>query len=136
MATGKGLGVKLKITVSAALTVVAKVMEVDFPDREVELEDVTAHDSTGGWAEYIATGLKKMSKINATILWDDVLPTHLAFETALNAGAPVNMSIEDAGGTEILAFAAFITKIGKEAKVKTAYKAKIEIQPTGQPTLT
>lgn len=135
MAKQGGFGAKLKISVSSVLTVIVNVEEVDFPEFENELDDVTSHASAGGWMEYIATGARKAGKITATITWDDVNTTHAAILTAFNSLAPVNMSIEDPGATEVITFSAFITKMARESKIKGAYRCKVEIQPTGAITI-
>jgi len=40
------------------------------------------------------------------------------------------------GSDEVIAFSAFITKIGLIAEQEDYYKAEISIQPTGKPSIT
>lgn len=136
MAKQGGYGVKLKVTVSAALTLVVGVLDVDFPKTSRELAEITAHDSSGGWAEYISTGYRSAGEMKATLAWDDGATTHAAVLTAFNSGASVNMSIEDPAGQEIIAFAGIVKEISRMAKQKEAYKAEVVIQPTGALTIT
>lgn len=136
MAEQGGFGVKLKITVGTALTVVAGVREVEFPEFERMLADATSHDSTGGWREMIDTGKKSLNAFTVTLNWDKAQTTHAAMVTAFSSASAVNMSIEDPAGGEIISFAAFITKIGRTAEQEEVYSAEVEITPTGAPTIT
>jgi len=135
MAKKGGFGAKLKITISSTLTVVAQVEEVDFPEQEKDTVEVTTHDSTSGYSEYIATGLFKLGKMTCTLLWDDSNTTHAGVLTAFDSTSPLNMSVENTDASEVIAFSGYVVKIGRESKMKDAYKAKIEIQPTGAPTI-
>ena len=136
MAKQGGYGVKFKITVSSALTAVANVLDVDFPKFQREIDDVTGHDSSGGYAEYISTGLKSLSEMKLMLTWDKAAATHAAIKTAFDSGGAVNMSVEDPGGSEIIAFAGIIKEMGRTSKQKEALKCEVTIQPTGAPTIT
>lgn len=136
MAKQGGFGVRLKITVGTALTVVAGVREVEFPEFEKILAESTAHDSSGGWKEMIDTGKRALNAFTVTLSWDKAQTTHAAMSTALTSTSPVNMSVEDPAGAEIIAFSAFITKIGRTAEQEEVYSAEVEITPTGAPTIT
>lgn len=131
-----GFGLKLKITVTATLTVIVGVKESAFPELEKMMAEVTAHDSTGGWAEHIATGARSANAFSVTVFWDKSTATHAALKTAWEAETSVNMSIEDPDGDEVLAFAAHIVKMGRAADQADAYVCEIEIQPTGAVTIT
>lgn len=131
-----GFGVKLKITVGTALTVVAGVREVEFPEFEKILAEATAHDSSGGWKEMIDTGKRALNSFTVTLNWDADAATHAAMVTAFSSTSPVNMSVEDPAGTEVIAFSAFINKIGRTAEQEEVYSAEVEITPTGAPSIT
>lgn len=131
-----GFGVKLKITVGTALTVVAGVREVEFPEFEKMLAEATAHDSSGGWKEMIDTGKRALNAFTVTLSWDADGATHAAMVTAFGSTSPVNMSIEDPAGTEVISFSAFINKIGRTAEQEEVYSAEVEITPTGAPSIT
>lgn len=131
-----GFGAKLKITVSAALTVVAGVTKVEFPEFEKMIAETTAHDATGGWATFIDTGKRKLNSFKATLNWDKSHATHAAINTAFNANSAVAMTIEDPAGSEIIAFNALIVKVGRVADQEDVYSCEVEIQPTGAPTIT
>lgn len=136
MSVQGGFGVKLKITVSAALTVVAGVTKVEFPEFEKMIAETTAHDASGGWSTFIDTGKRKLNSIKVTLNWDKAAATHAAITTAFNSASSVAMTIEDPAGTEIIAFSALIVKMGRVADQEDVYSCEVEIQPTGAPTIT
>lgn len=135
MASQGGFGVVLKIN-TGSLTTIVKVLEVAFPEQTRELADITAHDSTSGYREFLATGVRELTEFQATILWDDTAATHAALLTNFAAAALVGMSIQDPGGQEIIAFNAWVKTIGRVAQMTEGYKAVISIRPSGAPTIT
>lgn len=139
MATQGGLGVKIKIPVGAPTpvqTVVAHLLEVEFPELEKVLAEVTAHDSPGGWAEFIDSGKRNAGEFAATLLWDPAEATHAAIISMFEAKPAVEMSIEDPASTEILTFDAHIQKMGRVAEMEEGYKCEVTIQPTGPVVIT
>jgi hypothetical protein len=112
MATQGGLGTTLTYN-SQSIT---KIMEVDWPEIEKVLAEVTAHDSTGGWEEFIATGKFTASDFTITVLWDKALAGHGALLTASGS--------------------AFVSSIAEESDMEDGHKATITISPTGNVTIT
>jgi len=131
-----GFGIKTKITVSAALTVIAGITGAEFPEFEKVLTESTAHDASGGWATHVDTGKRKLNSFKVTMNWDKAASTHAAIVTAFNATAPVNITVESPDGNEVIAFAAHIAKMGRVADQEGMYSCEVEIQPTGAPTVT
>jgi hypothetical protein len=131
-----GMGMALKIDVSSTLTAIAHVQEVDDLELEKFLDEMTGHDATGGYAEYVDTGKRKINPLTCTIGWDDSETTHTTIITAFDGTDPVDMSAEDPGSTEVIAFSAFIQKMGRMYKQEGGYRAKVTIQPSGPPTIT
>jgi len=129
-------GGKVKIKISSAMTAIAHVEDFDYPELEKKLAEATAHDSPGGYAEHIATGERSVGEATLEITWDKSAATHAAIITAFNSSDPVDMSFEDPSGTEIMAVSAHIHKLGRIVKRGEAYKCKVGVQPTGQPTFT
>jgi predicted secreted protein len=129
-----GYGAILKIAVSNTLTAMTHVMEFEFPEFEKILAEVTAHDSAGGYAEFIATGKRKMNEFACTLLWDAQASTHAAVLAAFDSDLPVDMSVEDADNVEVIQFQAHISKMGRIAEQEEGYKCEVSIQPTGEPT--
>ena len=135
MAMQGGMGVDLKIDVSSVLTVIAHLLDVDDLEFEKFLAEMTGHDATSGYAEYVDTGKKKVNPLVATIGWDDTEATHQEIITIFDGTAAVDMSIEDPGGTEVITFSAHIQKMGRVYKQEDGYKCKVTIQPTAAPSI-
>lgn len=130
-------GIDLKITVSTTLTAIASMTDVAFPEQVAETADVTPHDAADGYRVKIMTGVKELTPFSCTVNWDSDDTTHAAMLTALGSNASVNMSIADPSGSdETIAFAALITRIGRIAPLSGGYQARVEITPTGKPTIT
>lgn len=136
MATQGGFGVEVKIDVSETLTAIVHVMEVDYPEFEKVLFESTAHDSSGGYAEWTASGKRKISDFKCKLHWDAAAATHAAVLAAFDSDDPVDMSVEDPGGTEVIAFSAHVQKIGRIAEQEEGYFCEVTIQPTDQATIT
>ena len=131
-----GMGVPLKIDVTAVLTAIVNLLDIDNLEFEKILAEMTGHDAAGGYDVQVDTGKRRTSPLVATIGWDDSEATHTAVIAAFNSTSPVDMSIEDPGGTEVIAFSAHIQKMGRVYKQEDGYKAKVTIKPTGAPTIT
>lgn len=136
MAVQGGYGAVIKITVAAVLTAIVNVRDFTFPEFEKILAEITAHDSPGGYAEYIATGKRRMNEFTCRITWDVSESTHAAVKAAFDSDAVVNMSVEDPNGAEIITFDAFISKLGRIAEQEDGYSCDVAIQPTGIPVFT
>ncbi len=135
MARQGGFGIKCKITVSATLTAITHILDAKFPKQEKILWEATGHDSTSGYVEHLATGVRQLSEFSLTLAWDDTETTHAALVTAFDSNAAVAMSIEDPGGAEVIAFSAHIKDLGRVSEIKGGYKCEVTIQPTGAPTI-
>ena len=133
MATQGGYGVHLKV----AGTAVAHIMDLEFPEFEKIISDVTAHDSPGGYAEYTASGLRKMNTFKITLLWDAVgTPTHAALVDAFESDNTVALVLADPDNIETITVNGHVTKIGRVTKKEEGYTCDVEIQPTGIPVIT
>lgn len=137
MATQGSFGVKLKIDISSTLTAIAYMTDVSFPAQEKELADITPHPTTGntGYREWLDTGVRSLSDFTCTLTWDAAESTHAAILSAFDSTSPVSMSIEDPTGGETIAFSAHIKRISRLSALADAYKAEVQIQPTGAPTI-
>src|SRR5512139_3260639 len=110
MAQQGGFGLDLKIMVGTTLTSVVHIIDGEIPEFEKFLAEMTAHDSTGGYAEWIATGKYAINEFKVTLAWDSAASTHAAIVTAFDAASAVSMSIEDPAGVEVIAFSGHIRK--------------------------
>lgn len=136
MAAQGGYGVKLKIMVSTTLTVVANLIDVDFPKFVKFIAESTGHDATSGYYTSVATGKRKVEAFTATLAWDHADSTHAAIVTAFAADAAVSMSIEDPDSGEVIAFSAHVETIGRISKQEETYQAEVMFHPTGPATIT
>ena len=123
-------------TLTIAGTAIAHIMEYEFPEFEKILADVTAHDSTGGYAEYIASGKRQMNSFKVTLLWDAVSGTHGQLVDAYESDSTVAFVAADADSGEDIAFSGHVVKLGRVAKQEEGLTCEVEIQPTGIPTIT
>lgn len=135
MAVQGGFGIVVKIN-TGALTTIANLLEVEFPEQEKTLAEARFHNSVDGYLEYIATGLRQLNSMTVVLGWDDTESTHAQILTSYGADTAIGMSIEDPGGQETIAFDAHIQKILRQGVQDDLYKAEILIQPTGAPTIT
>jgi hypothetical protein len=136
MAEQGGIGAKLKISISTVLTLVTAMREVKFPKQKKELADVTAHDAPNGYREFADSGVRELTEFTVKLRWDKLAATHGAVMTAFNGTVPVNMSIEDRLGQEVLAFAAHVAEIGRMSDIGDQYACEVTFRPTGAPTIT
>lgn len=136
MARQGGFGAVVKIDVGTVATAIAYLLDVKMPEHEKVLWEATGHDSTGGYEEQLSSGVRKLSEMTLTLAWDVAEDTHAALVTGYESDDAVNMSVEDPGGTEVVAFSAQVVKLGRVSELKGGYKCDVTIQPTGQPTIT
>jgi len=135
MATQGGFGVVVKID-SGGLTSIANLLDAEFPEQEKTLAEARYHNSTDGYLEWIATGLRQLNAMTIVLGWDDTEATHAALLTNFAADTTVSMSIEDPLGQETIAFDAHVQKILRQGVQDDLFKAEILIQPSGGPSIT
>lgn len=135
MALQGGYGVILKIN-TGSLTAIVGLLEVKFPKQMKYVAESTGHDATSGYYTAIATGKRRLEAFEAVVAWDDAAATHVQVLTSFGLDTPVNMSIQDPDGQEIIAFAAIVEFIEREGDQEDVYKATIGFHPTGAPTIT
>ncbi len=130
-----GYGAIIKIKVTSTMTAIVHAQDIEFPEHEKVLADITAHDSPGGWQEWIATGKRKANSMKCTFTWDIAEVTHAAVQAAFSSDLPVDMSVQDPDGDEVISFSAHVQKLGRVTKQEEGYTCAVTIQPTGQPTI-
>lgn len=135
MATQGGFGVDVKID-SGGLTSIANLLDAEFPEQEKTLAEARYHNSTDGYLDYIATGLRQLNSFTIVLGWDDAETTHAQIITSFGANTVVSMSIEDPLGQEVIAFDAHVQKILRQGVQDDLYKCEVLIQPSGAPTIT
>jgi len=134
-------GTQLKLGDGASpevFTVIAQVTSIGGPNLEMDALDVTAHDSTAGWREFIG-GLLSGGEVSLEINYDPVGGTHDA-STGLIAeleGRTISnyqLVFPDAA-TTTWEFTALVTRFSPSAPVADKLTASITLQVSGQPTL-
>lgn len=134
MAIQGGMGVALKIN-TGSLTTIANMEDVDDWVFDRILAEVSAHDSSGGWAEFVPSGKRMMPAFSCTLTFDDADATHAALVTNWAAETTVGFSINDPDGTETITFSGYVKTMARSSKQDGAYRVKATIQPTGAVTL-
>ena len=129
-----GYGSVLKIDVSG-LTAITHIMDFEFPEFEKIIAEITAHDSPGGYAEFISTNKRKLNAFTVKLIWDINETTHAAVVAAFDSDEAVGMTAEDPDGNEVIAFDGIVTKLGRIAEQEEGYSCDVEIQPTGIPVI-
>lgn len=116
-------------------TSIANVTSVSGPEIERETYDVTAHDSTDGWREFIG-GLKDGGEVSLEVNYDprdhDVLVAD--FEDSTPRNYKIVFPATAGGGN--WAFAAILTGFSSEAPVDDKLTAELTFKVTGKPTIT
>lgn len=119
-------------------TAIAQCSNISGPGLEVNVLDVTSHDSPNGWREKIA-GLKDGGEVTLTIHYDPANATHDATTGLLDefrSGRVSNyqMVFPDAAST-MWEFAALVSRFEPRAPVDGALTADVRVTITGEPTL-
>jgi len=119
-------------------TAVANVENISPVGGEGVMDEITAHDSTGGWAEKVATGLFRMNDLELSLVHDLTLATHanasggLLYNWLNKILVAYKISLPD--GMD-WAFDAYISKYQVEAVKDKAMRSKLSLTITGQPTI-
>lgn len=124
-------------TPTEVFTTIANVTSISGPDRKRETIDVTAHDSPGGWMEFLG-GLKDGGEVQLDINYDPAEATH-DIDTDFDDVDPRNYKIVILPGTDeewTWAIAGIMTELGDEFPYDDKMGRKLTIKVTGKPTLT
>lgn len=144
MAEYAGFGALLQIgdstnQATANYTTIAQVQDISGPGLSLNTDDVTAHDSTGGWMEFVAT-VKDGGEVSFDIVYDPAGGTHenasggLLYELDQKTAKAYKIVFPDTANTA-WTFNAFVTAYEPSAPVDGKLAASITLKITGQPTL-
>ena len=112
-------------------TVLARVTNISGGGVSLDVEDVTAHDSTDGFEEVVATILRS-PEIRLEINYDPSNATHKQLLTDMIAKTPVTTYTIVFPGAEIWAYAgAYVTGFEPSEPVAGKISAVVTIKPTG-----
>lgn len=115
---------------------IANCTSISGPDRTRETIDVTAHDSPGGWMEFIG-GLKDGGEISLDINYDPAETTH-QIDDDFDDDEPRNYRIVILPDTEdehTWSIKGILTELGDEFPYDDKAARTMTIKVTGKPTL-
>ena len=121
-----------------SFTTVAEVSSIGGPTLSLDPIDVTSHDSTGGWRQFVG-GLLDGGEVSLEINYDPVGATHDA-STGLIADMVARtlrnfqLVFPDTGSTT-WTFAALITAFEPSEPIDDKLAASVTLKVSGQPTL-
>lgn len=119
-----------------SFTPVAQVRDISGPGLSLDNEDVTTHDSTGGWEEVVATILRT-GEMTLEIVYDPADGTHDAttgLVADMEAKTLRNFELEWPDATE-WSFAAYVTGFEPGAPHDGSLTASVTLKLSGVPTL-
>ncbi len=116
-------------------TTIPECYNLDVPDVRTELLDVTSHDSTGGFREYIA-GLKDGEQVTAEINWVPTNTVHIGVRVDAYAATRRNFTqtfpVAVAAGDDV-AFTGIIQQFKPTARAAEPLRATLAVKVTGMP---
>jgi predicted secreted protein len=116
---------------------IANVTNIGGPERTRETIDVTAHDSPGGWMQFLG-GLKDGGEISLDINYDPAETTH-DIDDDFDDTEPRNYQIVILPDTEdehTWAIKGIMTNVGDEFPYDDKMARTVTIKVSGKPTLT
>lgn len=114
-------------------TAVADVTSIDLLDVDVDTIDVSSHDSTAQWREFIA-GMKDAGELSMDINYDPALHAAIFTEVGGNPKAH-RFTLTDAGAATV-ACDALVTGFKAQAPFDDKLSATVTIKVTGPVTIT
>ena len=117
----------------------AQVKSISGPGLSLDTEDVTSHDSTGGWEEVVGTILRS-GELSLDIVYDPAHATHkyaaggLIYDLVQKTEIELTMEFPDAG-TTTWTFSGLWVGFEPNAPVDGALTATAKFKLSGQPTL-
>ena len=118
---------------------IAQVMNISGPGLSLDTEDVTTHDSTGGWEEVVGTILRS-GEVSLDLVYDPAAATHkyasggLLYDLVQKTAQTYSLVFSDTGSTT-WSFSALVTGYEVSAPHDGALTATVKLKITGQPTL-
>lgn len=115
---------------------IANVTNIGGPERTRETIDVTAHDSPGGWMEFLG-GLKDGGEISLDLNYDPSEPTH-DLDDDFDDVLPRNYRIvilPDTDDEHTWQISGILTSVGDEFPYDDKMARSITVKVTGKPVL-
>ena len=120
-------------------TAIAQIQSISGPGLSLDTEDVTSHDSTGGWEEVVGTILRS-GEVTMDLLYDPNAATHknasggLLSDLASRASQTYAITFPSSPAVS-WTFTAFVTGFEPSMPHDGALTASVTMKLTGQPTL-
>ena len=120
-------------------TTIVQVATISGPSLSLDVEDVTSHDSPGGWEEDVATILRS-GQCTLGILYDPNDATHkyaaggLLYDMVSRTANTYTLVFSSVP-TVTWTFSALVTGFNPSAPAAGALTATVTLKLTGQPTL-
>ena len=119
-------------------TTISEVRDISGPSLAVDTEEVTNHDSTAAWEEFVAT-IVRSGEVTFDLNYHPTESTHdagtgLIADMVAKTLRNFQLIFTDAG-TSTWTFAAFITGFEPSTPVAGALSASCTMKLSGQPTL-
>jgi len=121
-----------------AFTTISEVRDISGPSLGLDTEEVTSHDSPGGWEEFVSTILRS-GEVTFDINYEPTETTHDA-----GTGLIADMTARTLRNFQLVwtdpvsttwSFAAYVTGFEPSAPVAGALSASCTLKITGEPTL-
>ena len=115
----------------------ANVKSISGPGLKLDTEDVTSHDSAGGWEEVVGTILRS-GEVTMEIVYDPANATHkyasggLLYDLVSRTAIPLSLVFP---GAVTWPFNALVTGFEPSAPVGGALTASVTLKLTGAPSL-
>jgi hypothetical protein len=132
MAVQGGFGIVYQVDVAATPVTVANVRSITPPSIEAVMADITAHDSTGGYEEYIPSGRINTGEVTVEIVFDESANTHSELRTLSTSKAIATHVFKDSATTETLTFEGYVSGFSRKSEQDDAYIVEVKIRPTGE----
>lgn len=128
-----GKGSVLQVTISASLTTIAGIRNIDFDPGEVELMDVD--DLVDDYVDRDVTGRASGGNVAAEGFWDPANAQMQALHTLWNTPAKEDFSITWSTTSESLPFKGILTKLPIAANRTDPLLTNLEIAVAERPVL-
>lgn len=115
---------------------IAKVDDINGPQGKTTTIDVTTHDSTGGFVQYLGS-LSDLGQVSLAVVWDPTDPTHnqLLFKGLKKAFDDKQIRtwriLYPTSPEYEITFCGFVDGYNPMAKPKDALRANVSIKVTG-----
>lgn len=118
---------------SEVFTTIPKVRDVQSPNVKWDLQDVTSHDSSGGFREYLP-GLADGDSVNAPLWWIPSNTIHIAVRTDAYASTFSNFkTVFPDTASNTVSFSGYYQNAQGLAKVGNPLELTMQIKVTGLP---